>query len=70
MIFGLRTIKSVLSLIGSLKLETTGIIGEVFIIYTMTNTIIPKHANEDMLLFNSIFDDLFHGRELEGSNNG
>jgi dynein heavy chain len=68
--FGLRAIKSVLSMAGSLKRETTGISDEMIILRAMNNMNIPKLVNQDMPLFNSIINDLFPGLELEAANNG
>jgi dynein heavy chain len=68
--FGLLAIKSVLSMAGSLKRETTGISDEMIILLAMNNMNIPKLVNEDIPLFNSIINDLFPGLELEAANNG
>ena len=63
--FGLRAIKSVLSMAGSLKRQNTGMSDELIILRSMTNMNIPKLVSEDIPLFQSIMSDLFPDVELE-----
>lgn len=63
--FGLRNIKSVLTMAGSLKRANTGLSDELIILRSMTNMNVPKFIREDLPLFRSIIGDLFPGVELE-----
>ncbi|EAX96997.1 Dynein heavy chain family protein [Trichomonas vaginalis G3] len=63
--FGLRNIKSVLSMAGSLKRQNTGQSDELIILRSMTNMNLPKFVREDIPLFQSIMSDLFPDVELE-----
>ena len=59
--FGMRAVKSVLVMAGSLKRAEPTVLEDVILIRAMQDSNIPKFLSFDIPLFNNIIEDLFPG---------
>ncbi|OMJ88621.1 hypothetical protein SteCoe_9401 [Stentor coeruleus] len=57
--FGMRAVKSVLNMAGSLKRKEQNMSEDVILIRAMKDSNVPKFLKEDLILFNAIVNDLF-----------
>lgn len=62
--FGMRAVKSVLVMAGTLKREQPDDKEEIVLIRAMIDSNVPKFLKEDLPLFNAIVRDLFPGFEI------
>ena len=62
--FGMRALKSVLVMAGSLKRANPELSEDITLIRAMRDSNIPKFLEEDCILFNAIVKDLFPGVEV------
>ena len=62
--FGMRALKSVLVMAGSLKRAAPTLSEDITLIRAMRDSNIPKFLEEDCILFNAIVKDLFPGVEV------
>lgn len=62
--FGMRALKSVLVMAGSLKRASPNLSEDITLIRAMRDSNIPKFLEEDCILFNAIVKDLFPGVEV------
>jgi len=62
--FGMRAVKSVLNMAGSLKRKEPHLSEDVVLIRAMRDSNLPKFLKEDLGLFNAIVNDLFPGVEI------
>ena len=67
--FGLRSIKSVLTLAGAIKRENYSIVEEIALIQALRANNAPKFLPADLPLFNSILTDLFPGVKIPPAEN-
>uniref|UniRef100_A0A6I8NCS1 Dynein axonemal heavy chain 6 n=1 Tax=Ornithorhynchus anatinus TaxID=9258 RepID=A0A6I8NCS1_ORNAN len=68
--FGMRAVKSVLVMAGSLKRETPHLNEEVVLIRALRDSNLPKFLSDDALLFSGIISDLFPGVTIPEHNYG
>ena len=68
--FGMRAIKSVLDLAGSLKKRQPGLSEDVLLIRAMRDANVPKFLYDDLQLFLQLVQDLFPGAILPESDYG
>ena len=68
--FGMRALKSVLVMAGSLKRASPDLSEDIVLIRAMRDSNIPKFLKEDALLFNAIVGDLFPGVEVPAQDYG
>ena len=68
--FGMRAIKSVLVIAGSLKKREPGLSEDVVLIRAMRDANIPKFLTNDLQLFLQLIRDLFPGFEIPDTNYG
>ncbi|XP_006900461.1 PREDICTED: dynein heavy chain 6, axonemal [Elephantulus edwardii] len=62
--FGMRAVKSVLVMAGSLKRENPNLSEEVVLIRALRDSNLPKFLTDDALLFSGIISDLFPGIQI------
>jgi dynein heavy chain len=62
--FGMRAVKSVLVMAGSLKRENPEIVEDVTLIRALRDSNLPKFLTQDAILFKAILSDLFPGVEI------
>nr|XP_035128016.2 dynein axonemal heavy chain 6 isoform X3 [Callithrix jacchus] len=62
--FGMRAVKSVLVMAGSLKRENPNLNEDVVLIRALRDSNLPKFLTEDALLFSGIISDLFPGVQI------
>ena len=62
--FGMRAVKSVLNMAGSLKRKDPDLPEDVVLIRAMRDSNVPKFLKEDLVLFFAIVGDLFPGVEV------
>ncbi|XP_037662920.1 dynein heavy chain 6, axonemal isoform X2 [Choloepus didactylus] len=62
--FGMRAVKSVLVMAGSLKRENPNLSEDVVLIRALRDSNLPKFLTEDVLLFSGIISDLFPGVQI------
>ncbi|XP_053520536.1 dynein axonemal heavy chain 6 [Artibeus jamaicensis] len=62
--FGMRAVKSVLVMAGSLKRENPDLNEDVVLIRALRDSNLPKFLTEDALLFSGIISDLFPGVQI------
>ena len=62
--FGLRALKSVLVMAGSLKRGSPNISEEKVLMRALKNMNMPKFVHEDVSLFHGLLEDLFPGMEI------
>nr|XP_019611948.1 PREDICTED: dynein heavy chain 6, axonemal [Rhinolophus sinicus] len=62
--FGMRAVKSVLVMAGSLKRENPDLSEDVVLIRALRDSNLPKFLTEDALLFSGIISDLFPGVQI------
>lgn len=62
--FGMRAVKSVLVMAGSLKRENPDLDEDVVLIRAMRDSNLPKFLVDDVELFQNIISDLFPGVEV------
>ncbi len=68
--FGMRAIKSVLVIAGSLKKREPELSEDVLLIRAMRDANVPKFLSDDLLLFLQLVQDLFPGVELPETDYG
>ena len=68
--FGLRAVKSVLVMAGSLKRANPDMIEDAVLIRAMKDANVPKFLKEDLPLFFAIIGDLFPGIEVKENDYG
>ncbi|QDZ24237.1 heavy chain of dynein [Chloropicon primus] len=68
--FGMRALKSVLVMAGSLKRASPNLSEDITLIRAMRDSNIPKFLEEDCVLFNAIVKDLFPGVEVPANDYG
>jgi dynein heavy chain len=68
--FGLRAVKSVLVMAGSLKRQNPDMIEDAVLIRAMKDANVPKFLKEDLPLFFAIISDLFPGIEIKENDYG
>jgi dynein heavy chain len=68
--FGLRAVKSVLVMAGSLKRANPDLVEDGVLIRAMRDANIPKFLNDDVPLFNAIIQDLFPSIEIKENDYG
>ena len=68
--FGMRALKSVLVMAGSLKRASPNLSEDITLIRAMRDSNIPKFLEEDCVLFNALVKDLFPGVEVPPNNYG
>uniref|UniRef100_A0A286XH43 Dynein axonemal heavy chain 6 n=1 Tax=Cavia porcellus TaxID=10141 RepID=A0A286XH43_CAVPO len=62
--FGMRAVKSVLVMAGSLKRENPDLNEDVVLIRALRDSNLPKFLNDDAILFSGIISDLFPGVQI------
>ncbi|KAM5227834.1 dynein axonemal heavy chain 6 [Ctenodactylus gundi] len=62
--FGMRAVKSVLVMAGSLKRENPDLSEDVVLIRALRDSNLPKFLTEDAILFSGIISDLFPGVQI------
>ncbi|XP_045684006.1 dynein axonemal heavy chain 6 [Phyllostomus hastatus] len=62
--FGMRAVKSVLVMAGSLKRENPNLSEDVVLIRALRDSNLPKFLTDDALLFSGIISDLFPGVQI------
>ncbi|KAK2499642.1 hypothetical protein MC885_013750 [Smutsia gigantea] len=62
--FGMRAVKSVLVMAGSLKRENPGLSEDVVLMRALRDSNLPKFLKDDAVLFNGIISDLFPGVQI------
>nr|XP_036867942.1 dynein heavy chain 6, axonemal [Manis javanica] len=62
--FGMRAVKSVLVMAGSLKRENPGLSEDVVLIRALRDSNLPKFLTDDAILFSGIISDLFPGVQI------
>ena len=68
--FGLRAVKSVLVMAGSLKRQNPEMVEDAVLIRAMKDANVPKFLKEDLPLFFAIIGDLFPGIEVKENDYG
>ena len=68
--FGMRAVKSVLNMAGSLKRKEPSLKEEAILIRAMKDSNVPKFLKEDLVLFNAIIGDLFPDTEIKSPDYG
>uniref|UniRef100_A0A8D2JQJ9 Dynein axonemal heavy chain 6 n=1 Tax=Sciurus vulgaris TaxID=55149 RepID=A0A8D2JQJ9_SCIVU len=68
--FGMRAVKSVLVMAGSLKRENPDLSEEVVLIRALRDSNLPKFLTDDAILFSGIISDLFPGVQIPEHNYG
>ena len=68
--FGLRAVKSVLVMAGSLKRANPDMVEDAVLIRAMKDANVPKFLKEDLPLFFAIIGDLFPGIEVKENDYG
>jgi dynein heavy chain len=64
--FGMRAVKSLLVMAGSLKRADTHLSEEVVLIRAMRDSNVPKFLKHDLPLFQALIQDLFPGVVIPG----
>lgn len=68
--FGMRAVKSVLVMAGSLKRQETKLEEDVVLIRAMRDSNVPKFLKDDLPLFQALIQDLFPGVHIPDKNYG